>query len=109
MGVPGEEKLWDKEEKEHRKYDDIRIYTDEQLKNYTEDELKNFNETLLSRRQIIVLNKVDLLDNAKQFQKIATFFANKNISVLAISALTGSGIDTLKQYLTETLEERFDG
>ena len=74
-----------------------------------EDELKNFNETLLSRRQIIVLNKVDLLDNAKQFQKIATFFANKNISVLAISALTGSGIDTLKQYLTETLEERFDG
>ncbi len=42
MGVPGQEKLWDKEEKEHRKYDDIRIFTDEQLKNYTEDELKNF-------------------------------------------------------------------
>ena len=42
MGVPGQEKLWDKEEKEHRKYADVRIYTDEQLNNYTEDELKAF-------------------------------------------------------------------
>jgi dissimilatory sulfite reductase alpha subunit len=42
MGAPGQEKLWDKEEKEHRKYDDVRIFTDEQLKNYTEEELKNF-------------------------------------------------------------------
>jgi sulfite reductase alpha subunit len=42
MGIPGQEKLWDKEEKEHRKYSDVRIFTDEQLKNYTEDELKNF-------------------------------------------------------------------
>ena len=41
MGVPGQEKLWDKEEKEHRTYQDIRIFTDEQLKNYTEDELKS--------------------------------------------------------------------
>ena len=27
MGIPGKEKLWDKEEKEHRKYDDARIFT----------------------------------------------------------------------------------
>jgi len=42
MGIPGQEKLWDKEEKEHRKYEDVRIFTDEQLNNYTEDELKAF-------------------------------------------------------------------
>jgi dissimilatory sulfite reductase alpha subunit len=42
MGIPGKEKLWDKEEKEHRKYDDVRIFSDEDLKNYTEDELKAF-------------------------------------------------------------------
>jgi len=42
MSIPGQEKQWDKEEKEHRKYNDVRIFTDEQLKNYTEDELKNF-------------------------------------------------------------------
>ena len=42
MSLKGQEKLWDKEEKGHRTYNDIRIFTDEQLKNYTEEELKNF-------------------------------------------------------------------
>ena len=42
MGVPGQEKLWDKEEKGHKTYNDVRIFTDEQLHNYTEEELKNF-------------------------------------------------------------------
>jgi GTP-binding protein len=73
-----------------------------------EDELKRFNEALLSRRKIIVLNKIDLLDETKKLKKIEALFAHKNISVLAISALTGSGISTLKQHLVETLEERFD-
>jgi sulfite reductase alpha subunit len=42
MGIPGQEHLWDKEVKGHRTYNDIRIFTDEQLKNYTEEELKSF-------------------------------------------------------------------
>lgn len=42
MGIEGQEKLWDKEEKEHRKYDDVRIFSDKDLKNYTDDELKAF-------------------------------------------------------------------
>jgi len=72
-----------------------------------EQELSKFNEALLSRRKVIVLNKVDLLENENQFENLVTIFADKNISVLAISALTGSGIDALKQYLAETLEEGF--
>jgi GTP-binding protein len=74
-----------------------------------EQELSKFNDALLSRRKIIVLNKIDLLHDAKQFKKLATIFAKKNISVLAISALTGTGIDDLKQYLVEVLAEKFDG
>jgi sulfite reductase alpha subunit len=42
MGIEGQEHLWDMEVKGHRTYNDIRIFTDEQLKNYTEEELKNF-------------------------------------------------------------------
>src|SRR4030066_1923535 len=42
MGIEGQEHLWDKEVAGHRTYKDIRIFTDEQLKNYTEEELKNF-------------------------------------------------------------------
>jgi len=73
-----------------------------------EDELAKFNESLLSRRKLILLNKVDLLENADQLEKIGKIFTKKSIAVLAISALTGSGIDTLKEYLVQTLESAFD-
>ena len=71
-------------------------------------ELRRFNESLLNRRKIIVLNKVDLLDQDDSRDRIVALFAAKNISVLAISALTGSGIETLKQYLVKTLEDKFE-
>jgi GTP-binding protein len=73
-----------------------------------EDELAKFNELLLSRRKLILLNKIDLLVNADQLEKIDRIFTKKNIAVLAISALTGSGIDALKEYLAQTLESAFD-
>ena len=67
-------------------------------------ELSRYNETLLSRRKLILLNKTDLLEDKSQFQKLVKIFTNKDVSVLAISALTGSGIDALKKYLAKTLE-----
>jgi GTP-binding protein len=73
-----------------------------------EQELSRFNETLLSRRKFILLNKIDLLEDEKQFEKLVKIFNNMDISVLAISALTGSGIDALKEHLFETLEDLFD-
>jgi sulfite reductase alpha subunit len=42
MGIEGQDHLWDKEVKGHRTYNDVRIFTDEELKNYTEEELKSF-------------------------------------------------------------------
>jgi GTP-binding protein len=73
-----------------------------------EQELRRFDETLLSRRKVIVLNKMDLLEDMQQYKKLAAIFAGRNISVLAISALTGSGIEALKQYLVRVLEEKID-
>ncbi len=69
-----------------------------------EKELSKFNESLLSRRKLILLNKVDLLEDKNQLEKLTAIFAQKKIPVLAISALAGSGIDALKEYLAETLE-----
>lgn len=44
MGAPGQEHLWDKEVKGHRTYNDVRTYSEEDLKkaSYTEEELKAF-------------------------------------------------------------------
>ena len=73
-----------------------------------EEELAKYNETLLSRRKLIVLNKIDLLEDAGRLDKIGRVFTEKNLTVLAISALTGSGIVTLKEYLVQTFESTFD-
>jgi GTP-binding protein len=73
-----------------------------------EKELGKFNDSLLSRRKLILLNKIDLLENAGQLEKIGRIFEQRKIAVLAISALNGSGIETLKEYLVQTLESAFD-
>jgi len=73
-----------------------------------EQELSRYKDTLLGRRKFILLNKMDLLEDKSQFEKLHKIFKNKDVSVLAISALTGSGIDTLKEYLVETLEDLFE-
>jgi GTP-binding protein len=74
-----------------------------------EQELRKFNESLLRRRKVIVLNKIDLLADKEHYKKLVTIFTGKKLAVLAISALTGEGIDQLTQYLANTLEERIDG
>ena len=73
-----------------------------------EQELSRFNETLLNRRKLILLNKIDLLEDKNHFEKLLNIFDNKDVSVLAISALTGSGIHELKKYLVKVLEQWFD-
>ena len=73
-----------------------------------EEELRAFNEKLLARRKLVVLNKIDLLSDTQKIEKIRAVFVEKGISILAISALAGSGIDELKRYLVETLAKGFD-
>jgi len=73
-----------------------------------EIELGKFNDSILSRRKLVLLNKIDLLEDADQLGKIGRIFEQKNIAFLAISALTGSGIETLKEYLVQSLETTFD-
>ena len=73
-----------------------------------EQELSRFNEALIGRRKLILLNKIDLFEDKKHFEKLLKVFKNKGVSVLAISALTGSGIDALKEYLVEILDDGFD-
>ena len=69
-----------------------------------EKELSKFNESLLSRRKLILLNKIDLLDDEKQLDKLKAIFIKKKIPVLFISALADVGIYDLLVDLFETLE-----
>ena len=73
-----------------------------------ESELLNYNEELLQRRQILLLNKTDLIQDSDQLEKLEKIFINKGLKVIHISALTGDGIENLKDILLETIEEKID-
>jgi GTP-binding protein len=73
-----------------------------------ENELRNFKEELLQRRQILLLNKTDLIDDPEQLSRLNKIFMKKGFKVLNISALTGEGIEDLKEMLLLSVEEEID-
>ena len=73
-----------------------------------ENELRNFNEDLLKRRQILLLNKTDLVDDPDRLAKLVEIFTKKGLKVLNVSALTGDGIEDLKELLLRGIDEEFD-
>lgn len=73
-----------------------------------ENELSNYNEDLLKRRQMLLLNKTDLIETPDKLVRLNEIFMKKGIKVLNISALTGEGIDDLKEILLDSVEEEID-
>jgi len=58
-------------------------------------ELALFDPALATRPQLVVLNKKDLPDVESQRRKLTAAFARRKIRLLAISAATGDGVQTL--------------
>jgi GTP-binding protein len=69
-----------------------------------ENELAAYNQELLSRRYVIVLNKIDLVDSGR-VRELAARFAGEGLRTVAISAETGQGLDALIHLLAKLLDE----
>jgi GTP-binding protein len=69
------------------------------------DELALYREELADRTQILVLNKIDLV-NAVDLQGLEMYFQQLNQNVISISNHTGEGIDLLKEKISEIVEEQ---
>ena len=69
-----------------------------------EKELDAYNKELLGRRYVIVLNKIDLIDDAR-FEQVRTMFENEGLKTVTLSAQTGEGIDSLKEILESLFDE----
>ncbi|MBM9538222.1 GTPase ObgE [Desulfobulbus alkaliphilus] len=67
------------------------------------DELAAYNEELLNRTHLIVLTKIDLIDD-RQLTQVKELFATSGLKVLAISAETGTGLPELRDMLGSLLE-----
>lgn len=69
-----------------------------------QDELNNFNPGITRKEQMVLINKIDLLpDRVKAVKKIKAAFKKAGFESLAISAMTGEGLDELKDILAQKL------
>ncbi len=68
-------------------------------------ELKEYSEKLSTRKQIIVANKLDVMQDENLLKELEEFAKNKGMDLFKISAVTGEGIDNLMNHVTEVLKQ----
>ena len=66
-------------------------------------ELAAYNQELLDRRHLLVLNKIDLIDE-ERLAELTERFATIGQELLAISAETGRGLEVLKEWIARVME-----
>ena len=69
-------------------------------------ELVKFKPEMAFKAEIIALNKMDLLPKTENIDRLKNYFAAIGSSCYPISALTGSGLMTLKEAIWEKLAEK---
>ncbi|MFZ5760802.1 MAG: GTPase ObgE [Thermodesulfobacteriota bacterium] len=70
-----------------------------------EQELERYNVELLGRHRLVLLNKIDLLEDPADLSGLCNRFQQQNITVLPVSALTGRGLDELRERIAVLMEE----
>lgn len=72
--------------------------------NIINEELKQYSEKLANRKQIIVANKVDIVQDDNLYKELEKMAKEKNIEIFKISAVTGEGLKELLTRVTEVLK-----
>lgn len=62
-------------------------------------ELEKFNPKLKDKKQVVVLNKLDLTEAREALPDLSKFFKKEDVKVFEISAVTGEGIKDLVNYV----------
>ena len=68
------------------------------------EELKKYSEKLSTRKQIIVANKADVLQNESLFKDLEELAKKEDIKIFKVSAATGEGLKELFKYVSETVK-----
>ncbi len=66
-------------------------------------ELQQYDPTLCQRPQIVAANKIDVVHERTQLEKLLTYCEQEGIECFPISAATGEGVNTVVQRITELL------
>lgn len=68
-------------------------------------ELKDYGGNLESKKEIVVISKIDIFEIKEAFDSISGAFKEKGIDVYGISAVTGEGLDELLAVITSELQK----
>ena len=68
-------------------------------------ELKKYSENLSKRKQIIVANKVDVMQDEEGLKELEKMAQQEKIELYKISAVTGQGLDELFERVAQVLKE----
>lgn len=67
-------------------------------------ELKKYSEKLSKRKQIVVANKIDAMQDEKLYQELEKVAKENKMEIFKISAATGEGISKLLSHVSEVLK-----
>jgi GTPase len=67
--------------------------------NQVKNEMRKYSKNLLEKKEIIVLNKIDLLEKSKVNKIITDFSKNKNCEILTLSTFKKNSITKIKSKL----------
>ena len=67
-------------------------------------ELENYSPLLLTREQIVVGNKADLVADSDSYKEFRDFVTESGYSFFEISAATGKGVDELMDFIVQKLD-----
>ena len=68
-------------------------------------ELKLYNEKLATRPQVVVANKIDILEDESIFEEFKNELEKRGYKVFKMSAATRQGVDDVINYVSELLQE----
>ena len=69
-----------------------------------QNELKKYNEKLSKRKQIIVANKIDVMQDNSLYEELAKVAKKENMEIFKISSATKQGVNELMKYVSECLK-----
>ena len=68
-------------------------------------ELEKYNKKLSQRKQIIVANKSDIIQDDTQYDELEKLAKKENMELFKISAASGQGVKELMSYISKILKE----
>ena len=69
------------------------------------EELKKYSEKLSKRKQIVVANKIDVMQDENLYKELEKVARENNMEIFKISAATGDGISELIKHVSKVLKE----